>query len=101
MLFMNRFSTIFLILISLIVSACSYSYNYSYTLINKSSNTVNVYFESYDFDSIYTIEASQSQILLITTHGKEAKGGPFYGDVNTDIIALNISMYDTLLSAKN
>lgn len=98
---MNKISTLILILFSLIISACSYSYTYSFELINKASYTVKVDFETNDIDTTYTIDANQSKVILISPGGREGRGGPFYSDVNTFITSLTIGMNDSLYSTKN
>lgn len=79
-------------------SSCEYSYDYSYTITNKSDDTIKVTIKTNEMDSTIKIGLDESKVLFVTDHGVEGSEGPYFRDVLMDLDVCLVQKADTLKS---
>lgn len=97
---LNKLTLIIILPVLLLVS-CDYSYEYTYQVTNNTDSKVKIKVKTYQFDSIYSIAADETQILFITDHGIEGSKGPYFENVSHDLDEFIVAKNDTLISSKD
>lgn len=97
----NKFGLFILLLTILFLASCDYAYDYTYQVTNQTNSEIKIELKTFQFDSIYSIEANGTQILFVTDHGIEGPKGPYFDDVANDLDRFVVTKSDTLISAKD
>ncbi len=97
----NKIGLLFSLLTVLLLISCEYSYDYTYQVTNETESEIKIELETFRIDSIYSINANETQILFVTDHGTEGSKGPYFDNVTVDLDKLIVIKNDTLISSKN
>jgi hypothetical protein len=81
--------------------ACKGPYDYSYRVTNQTDAEIKVIYHIYLGEKTLNIKPDSTGTLLMTTHGGESSGGPFFRDVKKDLYQIEIYKNSTLKSKRD
>lgn len=82
---------LFPIVILISFTSCEYSYPYRYVLTNNTDSLIYVHVKTYKIDSLYQMKSGEKKIIYETDHGIEGSRGPYFQDVNKDIMLFSVT----------